>query len=73
MYTPKLLTEIKAYSREKALADLFAGMTVGVVALPLAMAFAIASGLPPERGLFTAIVAGFPDDVDFGQDARGNH
>jgi len=59
VYTPKLLTEIKAYSREKALADLFAGVTVGVVALPLAMAFAIASGLPPERGLFTAIVAGF--------------
>src|SRR5690606_15800721 len=39
--------------------DLFAGLTVGVVALPLAMAFAIASGVPPERGLFTAIIAGF--------------
>lgn len=59
MQGPKLFTELKNYSREKAVADLFAGLTVGVVALPLAMAFAIASGLPPERGLFTAIVAGF--------------
>ncbi|WP_286952734.1 MULTISPECIES: SulP family inorganic anion transporter [Aminobacterium] len=59
VYTPKLLSELKQYSREKAVADLFAGITVGIVALPLAMAFAIASGLPPERGLFTAIVAGF--------------
>jgi SulP family sulfate permease len=58
MYTPKLFTEIRTYSRAKAVADLFAGLTVGIVALPLAMAFAIASGLPPERGLFTAIVAG---------------
>src|SRR5207249_9379196 len=39
--------------------DLVAGVVVGVVALPLAMAFAIASGVPPERGLFTAIIAGF--------------
>ena len=59
MYTPKLITELKHYSKEKCIDDLFAGITVGVVALPLAMAFAIASGLPPERGLFTAIVAGF--------------
>ena len=58
-YTPKLITELRFYSKEKALADLLAGITVGVVALPLAMAFAIASGLSPERGLFTAIVAGF--------------
>ena len=59
MLTPKLLTELKNYSKEKAFSDLFAGITVGIVALPLAMAFAIASGLPPEKGLFTAIVAGF--------------
>ncbi|HEX9841886.1 MAG TPA: SulP family inorganic anion transporter, partial [bacterium] len=39
--------------------DLLAGLTVGIVAVPLAMAFAIASGLPPERGLYTAVVAGF--------------
>ncbi|MCB1042474.1 MAG: STAS domain-containing protein [Acidobacteria bacterium] len=59
MFTPKLVSELKTYSKDKAVADLFAGLTVGVVALPLAMAFAIASGLPPERGLYTAIVAGF--------------
>lgn len=58
MYMPKLVHELKTYSRAKGLADMFAGLTVGVVALPLAMAFAIASGLPPERGIFTAIVAG---------------
>ncbi|MBI3127796.1 MAG: STAS domain-containing protein [Candidatus Tectomicrobia bacterium] len=58
VYTPKLVTELKGYDRGKLVSDLFAGITVGVVALPLAMAFAIASGLPPERGLFTAIVAG---------------
>ena len=40
VYTPKLLSELKQYSREKAVADLFAGITVGIVALPLAMAFA---------------------------------
>ncbi len=59
MYTPKLFTELKSYSKEKWHADLLAGVTVGVVALPLAMAFAIASGLPPEKGIYTAIVAGF--------------
>jgi SulP family sulfate permease len=49
---------LKGYRREQALADIGAGITVGVVALPLAMAFAIASGLKPEQGLVTAIVAG---------------
>jgi SulP family sulfate permease len=39
--------------------DLIAGVVVGIVALPLALAFAIASGVPPERGLYTAVVAGF--------------
>lgn len=57
-YVPKMVSELRSYSREKFRGDLFAGLTVGVVALPLAMAFAIASGLPPERGIFTAIVAG---------------
>src|SRR5688572_19095814 len=49
----------EGYDRRTFLADVAAGTIVGFVALPLAMAFAIASGLPPERGLFTAIVAGF--------------
>ena len=59
MFRPQLVDALSAYSRKTFLADLFAGCTVGIVALPLAMAFAIASGLPPERGLFTAIMAGF--------------
>ncbi len=59
MFKPKLFTLLKGYNLKTLLADGIAGLTVGVIALPLAMAFAIASGLPPERGLFTAIVAGF--------------
>lgn len=59
MFTPKSIICLSEYNRETFTKDLFAGITVGVVALPLAMAFAIASGLPPERGLFTAVVAGF--------------
>ncbi|WP_372846851.1 SulP family inorganic anion transporter [Pontiella sp.] len=59
MFRPKLFTLLKTYNRSTLAADAAAGVTVGVIALPLAMAFAIASGLPPERGLFTAIVAGF--------------
>lgn len=59
MFKPKLFEELKNYNREKATADIFAGVTVGIVALPLAMAFAIASNLPPARGIYTAIVAGF--------------
>ncbi len=57
--TPKLLTTLAGYSRQQFLADLGAGIIVGIVALPLAIAFAIASGVPPERGLYTAIIAGF--------------
>ncbi len=59
MLVPKLFTTLKDYSRAQFLADATAGVIVGIVALPLAIAFAIASGLPPERGLYTAIVAGF--------------
>lgn len=59
MFRPKLLSSLIGYRSSKFRADLFAGVTVGLVALPLAMAFAIASGVPPERGLFTAVVAGF--------------
>jgi SulP family sulfate permease len=56
---PKLFTSLKTYDREQFLSDLVAGIIVGVVALPLAIAFAIASGVTPDRGLWTAIVAGF--------------
>ncbi|HCD32251.1 MAG TPA: sodium-independent anion transporter [Phycisphaerales bacterium] len=59
MFKPKLFTALKGYTFATFGADAFAGLTVGVVALPLAMAFAIASGVGPERGLYTAIVAGF--------------
>ena len=58
-FRPCLVSATKGYSRERFWKDLAAGLTVGVVALPLAMAFAIASGLKPQAGLFTAIIAGF--------------
>jgi sulfate permease, SulP family len=58
-FRPRLLAELKTYNRAKFAADLGAGITVGVVALPLALAFGIASGVKPEQGLITAIVAGF--------------
>jgi SulP family sulfate permease len=56
---PKLFTTLKGYTRAQFVADLTAGTIVGIVALPLAIAFAIASGVTPDRGLWTAIVAGF--------------
>jgi sulfate permease, SulP family len=56
---PKLVTTLRTYDRQQFTADLTAGVIVGIVALPLAIAFAIASGVTPERGLYTAIVAGF--------------
>ncbi|HVS37600.1 MAG TPA: sulfate permease [Gemmataceae bacterium] len=59
MFVPKSIVCLKDYSWQKLSRDLIAGLIVGVVALPLAMAFGIGSGVPPERGLFTAIVAGF--------------
>ena len=58
-FRPKLFDTLKTYSRGDFTADLVAGLTVGIVALPLAMAFAIASGVKPEAGIFTAVVAGF--------------
>ncbi len=58
-FHPRLLDCLKGYNRETLIADVLAGITVGIVALPLAMAFAIASGVKPEAGLFTAIIAGF--------------
>jgi len=58
-FRPRLLQDLRGYNREKLVKDVGAGATVGIVALPLAMAFAIASGLKPEAGLWTAIIAGF--------------
>ena len=57
-FAPRLLLALRGYDRHMAAADLTAGVTVGLVALPLAMAFAISSGLPPQAGIYTAIVAG---------------
>src|SRR5260370_13091718 len=58
-WLPKSVVCLKSYTKRLFLADLLSGITVGLVALPLAMAFAIASGVPPEAGLYCAIVAGF--------------
>ena len=57
-FRPRLIDALRGYDRARLSRDIGAGLTVGVVALPLAMAFAIASGLKPEAGLFTAIIAG---------------
>jgi sulfate permease, SulP family len=59
MFKPKLFDTLKNYNRQQFTKDLMAGLIVGLVALPLAIAFAIASGVSPEKGLYTAIVAGF--------------
>jgi sulfate permease, SulP family len=58
-FRPRLIDALRGYDKARFAADLGAGVTVGVVALPLAMAFAIASGVKPEQGLFTAVIAGF--------------
>ena len=58
-FHPKLLTTLKNYNLKTFFSDLAAGVIVGIVALPLAIAFGIASGVSPERGLITAIIAGF--------------
>ena len=58
-FRPKLFDTLKTYTRKQFTNDLFAGIIVGIVALPLAIAFAIASGVTPEKGLITAVVAGF--------------
>src|SRR5262245_7017921 len=59
LWAPKLFVSLKNYSSREFLSDLIAGVTVGLVALPLAMAFGIASGVTPQAGIYTAIVAGF--------------
>ena len=58
-FQPKLIDSLKTYTKEKFIADLMAGIIVGIVALPLAIAFGIASGVSPEKGIYTAIIAGF--------------
>jgi sulfate permease, SulP family len=55
-FRPKLADTLKNYSKQDFLRDLVAGITVGIVALPLAMAVAIANGLKPEAGIFTAVI-----------------
>src|SRR3954465_8373959 len=57
-HAPKLLAALRHYSLQTGVADVTAGVTVGLVALPLAMAFAIASGMSPQSGIYTAVVAG---------------
>lgn len=59
IFKPKLFSVLKGYNAQAFQKDLFAGIIVGIVALPLAIAFAVASGVSPEKGLITAIVAGF--------------
>jgi SulP family sulfate permease len=58
-FRPRLLDSLHGYNRQRFLTDLGAGITVGIVALPLALAFGIASGVKPEQGLVTAVIAGF--------------
>jgi SulP family sulfate permease len=59
LWTPQLFRSLRTYRAHDFLADLIAGLTVGLMALPLAMAFAIASGVTPQAGIYTAVVAGF--------------
>lgn len=59
MFKPQLINSLKGYNGKTFASDLIAGVIVGIVALPLAIAFAIASGVNPAAGLFTAIIAGF--------------
>lgn len=58
-FKPVLFQDLRSYNKEKFTADIMAGIIVGIVALPLAIAFGIASGVTPEKGIITAIVAGF--------------
>ena len=59
IFRPKLIDTLKGYSKKQLLSDVVAGIIVAIIALPLSIALAIASGVSPERGLYTAIVAGF--------------
>src|SRR5580658_8242100 len=70
-FRPCLWDTLKNYSAQNFYSDSPAGVTVGIVALPLSMALAIASGLPPQIGLFTAVIAGLCISA-FGRFARAN-
>ncbi len=59
LFQPKLFTSLKSYSKKQFVNDLIAGVIVAIIALPLSIALAIASGVSPEKGLYTAIIAGF--------------
>ena len=59
LFRPQLLESLADYSRAKFMKDLVAGVIVAIIALPLSIALALASGVSPEQGLYTAIVAGF--------------
>ncbi|WP_276134258.1 SulP family inorganic anion transporter [Polluticoccus soli] len=59
MFTPKLFSTLKTYNQQQLGRDVLAGLVVAIVALPLAIAFSIASGVSPEKGLYTAVIAGF--------------
>ena len=59
IFRPKLFEALKNYSGSKLINDIIAGVIVAIIALPLSIALAIASGVSPEQGLYTAIVAGF--------------
>src|SRR5688572_9410831 len=58
-WTPKLIPALRNYSAHNFVSDAIAGLTVGLVALPLAMAFGISSGVTPQAGIYTAVIAGF--------------
>src|SRR6185503_18233708 len=64
-WTPKSVLALRHYDRATFRHDLVAGVTVGLVALPLAMAFAIASGLPPQSGIYCAVITGTGSAVKF--------
>ena len=59
LFQPKITTSIRTYSKKQLINDLIAGVIVAIIALPLSIALAIASGVSPEKGIYTAIVAGF--------------
>ncbi len=59
IFQPKLFTSLKSYNKNKLINDIIAGVIVAIIALPLSIALAIASGVSPEKGLYTAIIAGF--------------